>query len=149
MVGTVEDITGISGFGKYLTAMLELDAFFLNEDRHTNNIAVIYNKRTDGYRVCEYFDQGLALLADTMVDFPLGIAVEELMGSVEAKPFARNFDEQMDAAEELYGQQLFFTFQMKDMLKILEQRRKMYSEEICGRVEKILRYQIRKYNFFF
>ena len=84
-----------------------------------------------------------------MVDFPLGIAVEELMGSVEAKPFARNFDEQMDAAEELYGQQLFFTFQMKDMLKILEQSRKMYSEEICGRVEKILRYQIRKYNFFF
>lgn len=149
MVGTVEDITGISGFGKYLTAMLELDAFFLNEDRHTNNIAVIYNKRTDGYRVCEYFDHGLALLADTMVDFPLGSAVEELMGSVEAKPFARNFDEQMDAAEKLYGQQLFFTFQMKDMLKILEQSRKMYSEEICGRVEKILRYQIRKYNYFF
>lgn len=149
MVGVVEDITGISRFGEYLTAMLELDAFFLNEDRHTNNIAVIYNKRADSYRMCEYFDHGLALLADTVVDFPLGNAVEELMDSVEAKPFSRKFDEQMDAAEELYGQQLFFTFQMKDVLKALEQGREMYSEEICGRVEKILRYQIRKYNYFF
>ena len=43
LVKAVEDITGFRGFGKYLTAMLEIDAFFLNEDRHTNNIAVIYN----------------------------------------------------------------------------------------------------------
>lgn len=56
VVGIVEDITGIFGFGEYLTAMLELDAFFLNEDRHTNNIAVIYNKKSDSYRLCEYFD---------------------------------------------------------------------------------------------
>ena len=44
-VEQVEKYTGLHDFGKYLTAMLELDAFFLNEDRHTNNIAVPYTKR--------------------------------------------------------------------------------------------------------
>ena len=46
MVEQVERITEIEGFGKYITAMLEIDAFFVNEDRHTNNIAVIYNEKT-------------------------------------------------------------------------------------------------------
>ena len=46
MVEQVERITEIEGFGKYITAMLEIDAFFVNEDRHTNNIAVIYNENT-------------------------------------------------------------------------------------------------------
>lgn len=149
MVGVVRDITGLAEFGQYLTAMLELDAFFLNEDRHTNNIAVIYNKKERRYRLCEYFDHGLSLLADTMMDFPLERKVEDCMETIEAKPFSRSFDEQMDAAEELYGQQLFLKFQIKDVLKLLEQGRKIYSEEICMRMEKILRYQIRKYGYFF
>ena len=40
----MEHMTGIQNFGAYLTAMLEIDAFFLNEDRHTNNIAVLYDR---------------------------------------------------------------------------------------------------------
>ena len=44
LVTQVEEITKIDNFGAYLTAMLEIDAFFMNEDRHTNNIAVIYNE---------------------------------------------------------------------------------------------------------
>lgn len=45
IVTQVEEITKIDNFGAYLTAMLEIDAFFMNEDRHTNNIAVIYNEK--------------------------------------------------------------------------------------------------------
>ena len=40
-VDFIEQTTGLTGVGKYLTLLLELDSFFLNEDRHTNNLAVI------------------------------------------------------------------------------------------------------------
>lgn len=145
----VENITGLKGFGKYLTTLLEIDTFFLNEDRHMNNIAVVYNKMHDQYRLCEYFDHGLALLADTVQDFPLKKTVEECMETVEAKPFSRSFDEQLDAAEALYGQQLFFHFDIKRVLAELKECREYYDEEICSRVEKILRYQMRKYGYLF
>ena len=65
MVEQVERITEIEGFGKYITAMLEIDAFFVNEDRHTNNIAVIYNEKTQRYSLSPLFDQGLCIFADT------------------------------------------------------------------------------------
>lgn len=39
----VAEITGLENFGKYLTMLLGVDAFFLNEDRHMNNIAVIFH----------------------------------------------------------------------------------------------------------
>ena len=44
LVEQVENITGIKKFGKYITEMIEIDVFFLNEDRHTNNIAVLYDE---------------------------------------------------------------------------------------------------------
>lgn len=46
LVNFVEQTTGLQNFGQYLTSMLEIDAFFLNEDRHTNNIAVQYKQLT-------------------------------------------------------------------------------------------------------
>lgn len=149
VVKVVEDITGLKNFGEYLTAMLELDAFFLNEDRHMNNIAVIYNKEKRQYRTCEYFDHGLALLADTIVDFTLEKTVEECIEHIEAKPFSRSFDEQMDAAEKIYGQQLFLQFDIKTVLELLQRCEELYGAKICSRVEKILRYQMRKYRYLF
>ena len=59
-VEQVEKYTELHDFGKYLTAMLELDAFFLNEDRHTNNIAVLYDTEKDCYELSPIFDQGLS-----------------------------------------------------------------------------------------
>ena len=63
-VDHVENYTGLKDFGIYLTKMLEMDAFFLNEDRHTNNIVVIYQLDDKSYRFCPYFDMGLSLFAD-------------------------------------------------------------------------------------
>lgn len=40
LVDSVEAATGFSGFGAYFTTLLELDALFLNQDRHLNNIAL-------------------------------------------------------------------------------------------------------------
>ena len=49
-VGFIEQVTGLSGVGEYLTLLLELDSFFLNEDRHTNNLAVIRNEASMKFR---------------------------------------------------------------------------------------------------
>lgn len=62
MVEQVERITEIEGFGKYITAMLEIDAFFVNEDRHTNNIAVIYNEKHRDIRSALYLTRDFAYL---------------------------------------------------------------------------------------
>ena len=111
----LENMTGIQNFGAYLTAMLEIDAFFLNEDRHTNNIAVLYDTETEQYSLSPLFDQGLCLFADTSNDYPLDLPMDVCMERIEAKPFSSDFDTQLDAAEELYGIQLHFSFTTKDV----------------------------------
>ena len=61
--------------------MLEIDAFFLNEDRHTNNIAVIYQEGTQQYALSPLFDQGLCLLADVKMDYPLELPLGSMSGA--------------------------------------------------------------------
>ena len=41
LVQQVERITGLQNFGVYMNKLLTIDAFFLNEDRHMHNIAVL------------------------------------------------------------------------------------------------------------
>lgn len=47
----VERITGLKDFGVYLNKLFTIDAFFLNEDRHTHNIAVLMNEKSENYRI--------------------------------------------------------------------------------------------------
>ena len=84
----MEEITKIDNFGAYLTAMLEIDAFFMNEDRHTNNIAVIYNEKTQKYELSPFFDQGLCMFADINQDYPIDQSLEYCLEKIEAKPFS-------------------------------------------------------------
>lgn len=146
-VDFVEQHTGIKDFGPYLTAMLEIDAFFLNEDRHTNNIAVLYEDTEETYSLCPLFDNGLSLLSDTNMDFPLERSIEDCLKAVEAKPFSQHFDEQLDAAEELYGIQLKFSFGTNDVRNVIDAYRPFYGDDICNRCETIIRRQIRHYNY--
>lgn len=146
-VDHVINYTGLEDFGIYLTKILEMDAFFLNEDRHTNNIAVIYDLKQKEYRYCPYFDMGLSLFADTKQDFPMEKPLEDCRKSVVAKPFARDFDEQMDAANELYGSYLRFTITKEDMVKEVDKWEFPYGKEIIDRVKEILRYQAGKYRY--
>ncbi|MDO5407621.1 MAG: hypothetical protein Q4F28_09865 [Eubacteriales bacterium] len=149
LVENVTEITGLRNFGGYLTAALEMDAVFLNEDRHVNNIAVIYRGEQEGYRLCPYFDYGLSLYADTTVDFKLGVPLEECRRRIEAKPFCRDFDEQLDAAEELYGKQLRFGFDERDIWQELEKLQGVYEEAELRRVGQVLNWQRGKYGYLF
>ena len=143
-VDFIEQTTGLTGVGEYLTFLLELDSFFLNEDRHTNNLAVIRNEKTKEFRLCPIFDNGLALLSD-LNDYPLDKDVYDCIRRVRAKPFDMDFDVQVEATEELYGSQLKFSFARHDISKMLDAVRELYSSTVIARVEQTVYEQMRKY----
>lgn len=144
----VEKSTGLTGIGAYLTTILELDAFFLNEDRHTNNLAVIRNEQTKKFRLCPIFDNGLGLLSD-LNDYPLSADIYTCIDRIRAKPFSASFDEQVEAANELYGSYLKFSFDRHDVSEILKTMDGLYSEDILRRAERIVFEQMRKYSAYF
>lgn len=143
-VDFVESITGLQNTGPYLTLLLELDMVFLNEDRHTNNLAVLRNEETGAFRLCPVFDHGLALLSD-LHDYPLERDLYQSIASVEAKPFERCFDAQVDAAESLYGMQLELYIQNTDIPAAIAGMETLYPRPVLVRMEQLLREQLRRY----
>ncbi len=143
LVSSVERMTGISDFGIYMSKLLTIDAFFKNEDRHMHNIALLMSGKEE-YKLCPIFDNGGSLLSDTKLDYPLGADVFELMDEVKAKTISKDFDEQMDAAEALYGEQIKFFFTRRDVDELLKDA-SQYSKAEIERVRTILYQQIRKY----
>ncbi len=141
----VERMTGLRGFGIYLNKLLTIDAIFLNEDRHTHNIAVLMNG-AGMFKYCPIFDNGGGLLSDTILDYPLGEDTFDLMETVWAKTVSTDFDEQLDVSEHLYGCNLKFFFTKRDVDQLLEQA-KGYSDEVRERVQTILHRQIDKYAY--
>ena len=77
-----------------MNKLLTIDAFFLNEDRHMHNIAVLMNGKGD-YAYCPIFDNGAGLLADTTMDYPLTGDIYTLMEKVQPKTICNAFDEQL------------------------------------------------------
>lgn len=140
-------MTGLSDFGIYMSKLLTIDAFFLNEDRHTHNIAVLMDE-AGAFHYCPFFDHGAGLLSDTMMDYPMEREVEEAIHDVEAKTFCQSFEEQMEISEKLYGQQLSFSFSLKDVEEILWEE-KHYPKEIKERLCQIIVWQYRKYKYLF
>ena len=122
----VETVTGIQGFGAYLSAMLEMDMFFQNEDRHTNNMALLYRQADRSYRLCPYFDMGLSLYSDIREKYPLDMDAEACRALAKAKPFSQDFDEQADAACRLYGRSLHFSRKRNDLWHLLEDMESSY-----------------------
>lgn len=145
-VDFIEEHTNLKNVGEYLTAMLELDAFFLNEDRHTNNIAFIRDDDTEEFRFCPYFDFGLSLLSDTN-DYPPDADVYDCIAKVKAKPFDSDFDLQMDAAEELYGVQLKINFTENDIVNAVDECKEYYDEATLKRVTNILLARRNKFKY--
>ena len=153
LVNQVERITGLPGFGKHMNKVLTVDAVFLNEDRHTHNLAVLMNEKGE-FRYCPIFDNGAGLLADTTIDYPLGEDEYTLIGRVKGKTFSTSLEEQMNVSEELYGMNLHFRFTGEDIDRLLASNEKSsdacyYSAEIRSRVKKILHEQMRKYPYLF
>ena len=134
--------------GEYFSFLLAIDAFFLNEDRHTNNIAVIRNEKTKEFKMAPIFDNGLSLLSD-INDYELSEDLFKNINKITAKPFDRDFDVQLDAVEKLFGSKLKFYFKNEDIDKISDEIKGIYDESIINRVMTILFAQKRKYSHYF
>lgn len=147
LVEQVERVTNLSDFGVYMNKLFTMDAFFLNEDRHTNNIAILMNK--DGrFSYSPIFDNGAGLLADTSLDYPLRKDVYLQIKEVRAKTISADFDEQLDLSEKLYGNHLKFHFHAKDVSDLLDGI-SIYSQKEKDRVRDILLSQMKKYAYLF
>ena len=140
-------ITGLEEFGKYMGKVLAVDTFFLNEDRHTHNLAVLLDEYGE-YHYCPMFDHGGALLSDTTLVYPMTGDVYALIENAKPKTFCGNFDEQLDIAEELYGQQIQFMFDDKEADRLLNEEAG-YPQDIKERVSTILRWQKHRYQYLF
>ncbi len=144
VVDSVESVTRLSNFGAFLTLLLELDAFVLNDDRHFKNISII-KYDNGGFGLAPIFDNAGSLLSDEYTYS--GSNLERLIEVVESKPFSCNFDEQLDAAEELYGVQIKFPNSVRFLEEIKPKILKYYNIEQFKRVEYVLRHSIRKYSY--
>ena len=88
------------------------------------------------------------MLADTTVDYPLEKDVIDLSGTVEAKTFSRSFEEQLDIAEQLYGDTIQFQYGEREIREFLGQDQ-VYAEDVKKRVYTVLMQQRRKYQYLF
>ncbi len=146
LVEQAERITGLKDFGKYICKLFTIDAFFLNEDRHTHNISVLM--KNDRFRLCPVYDNGAALLSDMAMDYPMGCDVYKEINNVRAKTICESFDEQLDIAEKLYGRQLVFHFTTENIHSVMKEM-PLYDDAVKERVELILLEQRRKYRNLF
>lgn len=140
-------MTGLKNFGVYLSKLLTIDALFLNEDRHTHNIAVLMDDMGE-YRYCPIFDNGAALLSDTTMDYPMTGEIDELMQEAKSKTVCQDFDEQLDIVERLYGKNLQFHYTEETIDKLLSEEL-YYPDEVKQRVKTIVLNQRRKYQYLF
>ncbi|MBR2028867.1 MAG: hypothetical protein IKA10_07790 [Oscillospiraceae bacterium] len=123
IVDTVEKSTGLTGFGKYLTLLFEVDALIANEDRHLNNIAVL--EHNGSYDYCPVFDNGEGFMLDN-IKYPFDISTLSMTKNLRAKPFECRFGKLLTVARELYGPQLNFNFDKTDIEKIVDKHLHWY-----------------------
>ena len=147
LVEQVERVTGLRDFGQYMSKMLTIDSLFLNEDRHTHNIAVLTNEKRE-FRLAPIFDNGAALLADTTMDYPLKREPANLIKRAKPKTFCDDFVEQITIAEQLYGRQISFWFTRKEVDNVLD-KAQIYEENVRKRVTEIVMQMRRKYAYLF
>jgi hypothetical protein len=146
LVEHTERITGMKNFGKWLGMLLEFDCFILNEDRHLNNIAVV--QKVDGtFTPMPVFDNGAALLSDTLRDYPMGMPTTIGIRKVKSKPIATSFEKQLAAVRELVGISLRFDCTPEQMVEEVDSFE--YSSQIVSRVKDILSHQARRYPYLF
>ena len=123
-------LTGLELFPQYLTLLFEIDALFLNDDRHLNNIAVL--EKNGQYDYCPIFDNGAGLLSNAQMA-PMDIDPAALIRSAEARPFHMTFNRQMIHMRNLYGPQLTISrFTEKDIYHELEEPLHFYAQRDRG-----------------
>ena len=130
IVDATKEYTNLKDFGKYLCMLFEIDALFLNDDRHLNNIAVIEENGKYGY--CPIFDNGAGLLSD-MRTSPIDISPKAIISMMKAKPFNMSFTREKNTAENLYGKPLDIPrFAKSDIIEKLQSLLEYYPERDRG-----------------
>ena len=147
LVDQVERTTGIQGFGLYMSKMLTIDSLFLNEDRHTHNISILWDGNRE-FRLCPIYDNGAALMSDTRLDYPLGLDIYTEKKRVKPKLFCDSFEEQLDIAESLYGKNISFNWKRGDVDEILSHAG-IYEKTATDRVRDLLIEQRREHSYLF
>ena len=144
LVDAVIGITKLDGFGRYLTLLLEMDALVLNEDRHLNNIAVLYGPA--GYCYCPLFDNGAAFMLNQAL-YPFDVEASGLV-LPRAKPFQCTFSTQVRAARGLYGNQLRLDFSVEQLVEWVSDAVRVYPKPfqalLCQRVYDVVLQQERR-----
>ena len=80
---------------KYLQNTFQLDMITLNEDRHFNNLAVIYDSVHDKYITAPIFDNGKSLLNGNR-SYRSAFSIEENVKKVIALPFSGSHKKMFD-----------------------------------------------------
>lgn len=136
-VSVVEQNTGIKDFGVYLSKLLDVDYLTLNEDRHFNNIALLYNRKQDKFRPAPIFDCGMGFLSNLRTKYSEDGNVRKELNSVKARPFATSFEKQVLACHHLYGScvslQTDFT-----PAPALQRIKEVYGDIIASRIRAIV-----------
>lgn len=140
-VDAVVEVTGLEDYGQELTKTLEWDRLVLNEDRHFNNLAVLYNHDSREYSSCLIFDNGAAFLSDTRVSYPLEKNTYDLIAEVKAKPFDEDFDKQVEACEYLYGKQLKLDKDICIPEEVLKKVELTYGKKVSNRIATVFEHQ--------
>lgn len=154
-VELVENLTGLQDFGFYLTKLLELDAFFLNAGRHTDNIMLLYDTEQKEYRYAPVFDMAQSLFSDTQNTCPLEKGMVECYHSIVAEPFSDDFDKQLKIANALYDRHLRFDFSANEMINsVRDVLNSMsngagYQGAEKRRIGEIIRFQTKQYRYMF
>ena len=107
-------LTGLVRFPQYLTLLFEVDALFLNDDRHLNNIAVL--EKNGRFDFCPIFDNAAGLLSNVQMA-PMDIDPAALIRSAKARPFNTTFNRQVIYARNLYGPQFYIPRFTEEMLR--------------------------------
>lgn len=124
------EFTGLEAFPQYLTLLFEVDALFVNDDRHLNNIAVL--ERDGIYDYCPVFDNGAGLLSNVQIS-RMDMEPKALISKLTASPFRTTFNRQMNTVRNLYGGQLKIrTFRRNEVREVLEPFLQFYAERDRG-----------------
>lgn len=123
-------LTGLEQFPQYLTLLFEVDALFLNDDRHLNNIAVL--EKDGRFDYCPVFDNGAGLLSNVQLA-PMDIDPSALIRVSRARPFNTTFNRQVIHARNLFGSQLQIPKLTKEtILRELEEPLSYYAQRDRG-----------------
>lgn len=131
VIQTIRSITNLD-ISDYLGFILRLDWLILNEDRHLNNICLIYNKNTKTYNFAPIFDNGLSLLSD-IDDYPFDTSTLVNMRNVKAKPFSTSFKKQCN-----YFSNSLLCIHYDDFIRSLDNVSAIYKSREFNRAKLVL-----------